>query len=472
MADVIPDEISEQSNESKRIALISTLGMSPSIVQFELETGYLNIPFDWLTLITTDSARENARDINWLSSHPASYEIIDIFKDSPQQAADLTRKIIEVIQNLRLQGYFVVADPTGGRKWMSAACSVAAAILNVPTIYVDARFKEGKPDPETMEQVDMASVLDALAHLELKEIEHFWASRNFPSVITACDRMAESAPRAFIRELGSVLSLVASITHDIDRFEIYREGKSPELLFERAETACKRLKKLDKEWKHPGFTGWLKKFQDYIALHASHIEESVYSISWLYGLVASSKNCIDLGRYDDAVARIKAAIEWSVKVALWQDYGVQIDDRSKDNGLNRYDNTTAGIGPAILNHIDRPHRNQPSDIYYIGFTKIIRLAMLLNEMEDEKPITYDFRRILKDYRSGKREFPLWQDKFNSLQDCIDKRNNSILAHGREAVSKDFADRFYSLCIDYLSTLTSKDVTAEVEVHILPPPPLT
>ncbi len=472
MTNDLLDETFDETIKPKPIALIATLGLSPVIVQFELETGYLNIPFNWLTLITTDTARDNSKAIRWLTEHPTEYKIISSFEDKPEKAAALTREIINQIQELREKGYFVVADPTGGRKWMSAACSAAAAILNVPTIYVDARFKDGKPDPTTMEQYDMSSVLDEIAHLDLKEIEHFWASRNFPSVISTCNRIAENAPRAFTRELGKVLASVASIVHDIDRFEIYRSSTTAESLFARAEDACKRLKKLKEEWKNPNFMNWLTDFQNYITLYSSHLEESIYSINWVYGLVANAQTCIELGKYDDAVSRIKSAIEWSVKVALWQDYHVQLDNNYQPNGLDKYDDQMAGIGPEILNHIDRPKANKPSAIFYIGFAKMIRLARLLNELEDEKPITYDFRKVLDDFRSVKREIPKWNNKFVSLQDAIDRRNKSVLAHGRESVSEDFAKRFYKLCFEYLSTVTNEDAQAEIDAYILPPPPLT
>lgn len=462
-------------------ALIATLGMTEHPLQFQLDEGWEGTPFEWVTIITTPEARSIADRIKWLSENPAKFEIDSELKDDASVTSETTSLILKTVAKLREKGHFVISEITGGRKWMSAAMAAAASVAKTPTIYVWVDYDEnGDPMPETMKRIVMTNVLEEIAHMELKRIETLWAARDFPATINASNELAKTGTTAFLRELGGALAGAAHTVHDIDRFEQYRKQgkKSSEdcKVFVRGKLAADRLFALASEWNSEPFSDWVFLFADYINVHEKHLEESKYSLGWLYGLLATAHNCIEVGRYDDAAARVSAVLEWSAKVALYVDYKVQVDNRKEANGLQIYDDSS--IGKAIVNRIDKPWNGKASGVYYLGGMDNIRLVRLLNEMEDERPITLDFRKALDGYDKinpkgeNTKTSPNWNTKYTQFINYVHARNQSVLAHGREAVSKEVAENFYNICIDFLADLSCEDVREAVNKHLLPPPPLT
>lgn len=462
-------------------ALIATLGMTEHPLQFQLDEGWEGTPFEWVTIITTPEARPTADRIKWLAENPAKFEIDSELQDDASVTSETTSLILKTVAKLREKGHFVICEITGGRKWMSAAMAAAASVAKTPTIYVWVNYDENSdPMPETMKRIVMTNVLEEIAHMELKRIETLWAARDFPATINASDELAKTGTTAFLRELGGALASAAHTVHDIDRFEQYRKTAEKKVgdceVFVRGRLAAEVLSKLASEWKFELFSNWVFKFTVYINVHKEHLKESKYSLGWLYGLLATAQNCIKVGRYDDAAARVSTVLEWSAKVALYIDYKVQVDNKYKGNGLKIYDNSE--IGSEIVNKIDKPWNGKASNVYHLGVVDSIRLVRLLNEMEKERPITLDFRKALDGYdkinlRGGEiKTSPNWNKNFVNFNAYVYARNLSVLAHGREAVSKEVAENFYNLCIDFLAELSGANVREAVNKHLLPPPPLT
>lgn len=119
----------------------------------------------------------------------------DFVNDDSAEIGALVLKFYDIYNWLKTDGKLndneIIIDPTGGRKWMSAGITMIASFLGLELVYVDVKYKDNKPDPETMRIIDIGNAYEQVGFLEEKKGDDFFNKCNFSSARDTYDSLSK-----------------------------------------------------------------------------------------------------------------------------------------------------------------------------------------------------------------------------------------------------------------------------------------
>lgn len=383
--------------------IILTVGDSPEPIEFSLR----NLAPDYVCFLCTPQSRAHLdRIVASVNLAASRYQVFEV-EDSPAEAARLAHHVLEAHRWLRARGLSagdIAVDATGGRKWMSSAATLMAGALGVPMSYIEVRFREGRPDPATMQVISLANVLAETGIVELGQAVSLFNAGEFAASAALFSAMSQRLSEAEARELVGVLADLSVVVEKWDRFLHLRESLS-----ESMDNVCARLAR---SRYLAGAAQPLLARLDRLKRAASALNRGDGPVV-LADLVANARRCQRRGRHDDAVARAYRALEATAQWILKERWGLETG-RVQDTAGRLKPETTAALsrkrGGGLPNEIG------------------LEEAWWLLALEDDPVANTLGEETQEGWRLGAR-----------LRGLLKGRNLSILAHGFEPVSEKSAN---------------------------------
>lgn len=304
--------------------------------------------------------------------------------------------------------YQVAVDFTGGTKVMSAALALVARRWACTFVYVggDQRTKEGigivvSGSERPSHQLNP---WDALGYQVIEEAIAVFNGGGYASAASLLDSAIKNTARSEVKRELSTLKAVVDAYSAWDRFD-HNGAKS------RFDDALKNRNDLEII-----FSGHASPFAN-LERHRREVDSLAKTteptITWVIDLVGNARRRAAEGRYDDAVARLYRAFEALAQIRLREQYGIA------DTKSIPFDRLPE---PLREGWKGRAH----NDAVTLGLRDVY---LLLRELGD------DLGRRFSDLKLDDNE-----------RSPLVARNQSILAHGFQSVSKDaYAQLYEKLC---------------------------
>lgn len=350
--------------------------------------------------------------------------------DDPQSLVDAFKTASEIIKELK-EEYEIWIDYTGGTKSMSSGLVVAGLSEGCKFVYVGTVRKEGRNKgglgivKDGFESIlpqanpyELFAIPETVKGIDLFNSYQFAAAlKNFDHAFEQIQDEREKERLRILRELTEVYSLW-------DKFKLFKtKEKSLIPILEENLTDLRRICRLSRE-EEPVFIKQVERNVEFLKLRFGNEK---YIIA---DLVNNAKRRIEEGKYDDAVARLYRAIEFTAQIRL-KELGFIDEKRLKDNGVfaismvklaERLDKET----------IEKYKRDQKAKDLENGVIKI--------GLAKDYDLLYDLGDNL-----GKK---FMGDK-NGLQKLLESRNSSILAHSLKPVEKETAEELFEKVKGYI-----------------------
>ncbi|WP_428940991.1 TIGR02710 family CRISPR-associated CARF protein [Fontivita pretiosa] len=271
---------------------------------------------EWVAFLCTEGSRKTLdRIVNETGLKPSQYHVLEV-PDTPTSTGALVMKAHEACRWLEERcgsQADITINPTAGRKWMSMALGLFGSRTAAHQVYVEVKFSNGKPDPGTMELVDLGNAQDHTGLLDAEPAVALFNRNDFAGAASLFERIQPLDARA--RELYRGLTGIAHALHRWDRFEHYadastvsKEGASS-LAFLKDAARELQLQQLGR------FVAQLERLLDRIR----EVEvSSKPSLAAVVDLVLNARRRITASRLDDGVARLYRALEATAQVLLKQ----------------------------------------------------------------------------------------------------------------------------------------------------------
>jgi CRISPR-associated protein (TIGR02710 family) len=391
---------------SENKGLILTLGLSPEPLVYAIN----NYNATHIVFIGTPESIDKSLDkiIEETNLRPSKFRTHSI-EDSPGNIGVLVSKFHEGylwLKSCSILNESIIADPTGGRKWMSSGATIAASFLGLNMIYIDAKFDQGKPVLDSMNIVPLGNAYDQTGFIAAEQGRIAFNSSSFETATTYFSdiRPSSSHRSEFFKGIARISNTLAKW----DRFEHYDNKISDEL--------HESSKMLDRSLKSGNGTPELVIFLEGIEKLKEGISElegqSQLIPGFIIDIFQNAKRRFILNRYDDCVGRLYRTLEAISQYFLLKEFDIQADnpDYSKMN-------------PEAL----QLYKNDPN----LG----------------ELPLKLDLKRsfillFLHDHQLGKSLIRQSKKGFNfELEGLLNDRNSSILAHGFKPVGREKSEKF-------------------------------
>lgn len=395
----------------KQKGLILTMGLSPEPLIFTIKMEQAKFV---VFIGTNDSFKKSVdRTIEETGLKPSQYHKFEI-KDDPNLIGSLCEQFQFAKEWLEKQGVKeVIADPTGGRKWMSAGAVMAASFLGIKMLYVDAKYESGKILLDTMQCIELGNaydqtgfILSGKARDDFNGFDYEGASIHFNSI-----KPSFPHKRLFFEGLANVCAVLARW----DRFEHYGLGISEDLL-SAANQVKVALKAMPEDLKWAQFVDSLQSLSKTLSSVEGKDEVSAYFIADLY---LNAERCYLRNRFDDSLARQYRTLE-ALSQYLLSTYGI----------------STTNPDYTLLHSEMLPY-----------FTKYCRGGNLPDKLDLK--LSY-WLLFLLDHPVRGLVFGPKQDFKNFIfEKLLLDRNSSILAHGFRPIGKQKASDFLGKLKDIL-----------------------
>ena len=381
--------------------LILTVGDSPEPLEFSLRhTKPVYVCF----LCTAQSRSHLDRIVAAGGLTPSRFQVFEV-TDKPSEAAILAHQVAEAhrwLQGRGLQADEIAVDATGGRKWMSSAATLMAGALGLPMAYVEAKYREGRPDPATMQVISLANVLSETGIVEAGRAVSLFNVGEFSAAAAVFTEMQQRVSEADLRELAGILADLSILLEKWDRFLHLREPLAEQLAAVRLRLARNRYM--------AGAAQPIVERLTRLEMAALAISRGVGPII-LVDLLENAQRCRRRARYDDATARAYRALEATAQWILRQKNGVE---------TGAFAGTSAKLKSATLGAVQGfnggtlPEKIALSEAWWVIALEGDPVAVQIGA-ENEK--------------TGRWELS------KKLRGCLESRNESILAHGFKAVGE-------------------------------------
>lgn len=296
-------------------AMIVTVGAQGEQIIFALK----EIKPRFLGLLATDT-EESKNAVNAVLENykmrPTDYKIL-YCQDGPSQIGRLIHNFNDIYRWLteeeKIPADEILIDPTGGRKWMSSGVTMFASFLGLNMIYVDARYREGRPDPLTMKIVELENAYEQTGFLEENKADKLFNEYNFSvasSIYDFLSRKIKDPRRVEIKKEISEAYLswgqfrfkqATSILEDA-----IRKIKQYELL----------LKYLPKLESNHRVLEVLKKSDESDIRYYNLLKDDNFAREMLLTLVAQSERLAEQKQYDQAVIILYRILEFVAQFRL------------------------------------------------------------------------------------------------------------------------------------------------------------
>lgn len=362
-------------------------------------------------LCTPDSCQTLDKVIVEYPIPPSCYQILQV-PDDPQAIGQMVIKCYSAYIWLReekeLRPEQILVDPTAGRKWMSSAITMIASYLGMNMAYVDVSFKEGKPDPLTMKIVNLGNAYDQTGFLEIERGVQFFNVGAWENARDTFQRI--QSHDASLNDLASGLTILSELMKRWDLFVHYKEDLSSE--FRKVLVNLQRVSFSDQS-KRNVVRLLIEDIERLQRVSTRLYTEPRPNLVLTVDLFLNSERCIQKGRYDDGVARLYRSLEALAQFYLKKDYDL--------------DTTRPSFGKMDSNVIEKFRNYKKGQLpQKLGLEDDYLLLFSANHPVLGRAVITGFSD-----KSGRPK--------NIFHELLEKRNNSIMAHGFEPVEKDLAN---------------------------------
>lgn len=314
-------------------------------------------------------------------------------------------KIREVIAK-GYQNHQIVVDYTSGTKSMSAALFTAGIALEVGSVnYTAGKRDSGGRVIPGMERPTAIKPLAIFAENRIKEAQAFFNCYQFQAAAILLSRLQGSIQEpSIVKQFDFMCKII----------EAYRLWDTFSL--KKAADLFGKIKSEGLMTEHPA-RGLFEK--NLIHIHRSLANK--YSTHRLVDLFYNIQRRMEEGKYDDAQARIYRLFEYMAQVKLynWDNWRIE----TKKVSL-----------AALPENIREKYRERADANGEIENISMVNAFALLEDLSEA--LGQDF---MQRYR---------QDT-SSIRSLLNKRNNSILAHGFTAIEKDDCEQLLEIAQEFL-----------------------
>jgi CRISPR-associated protein (TIGR02710 family) len=336
---------------------------------------------------------------------PAQYEVVVVSDAQDFETCVSTMRSLEPEANDWLQrgpDFTLAVDLTGGTKCMSSALALVASRWRAEFLYVGGRERTeggvGVVRPGKEHVVRTANPWDSLGYQAIEDASLFFDRGQYASAIGVLDETIQRIDRADVKRELATLKRLAEAYNNWDRFD-----------FNGARNALADVAKNINDLRHAfpcGSQQLEQTLQSHQVLLSKMLEQKPSELLVL-DLLANARRKALQGSYDDAVARLYRAVEAHGQIRLEREHRL----KSK---------TRLDYPPPNLHGTSSPQLREH------GFPRL--------GLRD----LYDLLRYLGD--------PLGEDFASSSlagpESPLETRNNSILAHGFDPVTKEGFQSFW------------------------------
>lgn len=360
--------------------------------------------------LCTPDSRETLDKVLFEYPIPPSCNQILQTPDDPQAIGQMVKQFYSAYKWLReekkLDALDIIVDPTPGRKWMSSAVTMIASYLGVNMAYVDVVFKDGKPDSSTMKIEQLGNAYDQTGFLEIERGIQFFNAGAWEHAQETFRRI--QSHHSSLNDLAVGLAKLSGLMKRWDLFTHYKINLSQD--FDKVYHTLKRISFSDPSYAE--MVNSLSKDITRMQAVSSRINsEPRPNLLLVVDLFLNAQRCLDKGRFDDGVARLYRVLESLAQYYLHKDYSISTSkpnfDKMDSQIVERFRDYKGGQLPQKLGLED------DYTILFLANHSLLGKAVITGFGKDHRP----------------------KNIFNQL---LEKRNNSIMAHGFEPIEKNSA----------------------------------
>ena len=333
-----------------------------------------------LSMKTVESLKNQYKDQN--NEELENYEFIE-FKDV-DNFDSCFRIIKEKIEEN--QGHEIIIDYTSGTKTMTTSAAICSVLYRKDLTLVSGRGQNGLVMSQT-ENIKTQSLYSVYDEMNMEKVKESFNGYRFETAHEILDEIISLEDKEVYQSLIMAYSLWDKFNH---------------------KEASDILSKLELDFEGDGSFKLNKKFIGTLVKTPNMRDKHLIGPYLVADLIKNAERRLEEGKYDDAVARLYRAVELIVQCKLKFQYGVETSDLDVEK--------------------------LPEEIRYKYENKRGRNGKIMIGMRQ----SYKLIRDLNDDLG---------DKFHNdsrLKDLLQQRNNSILAHGLQPITKGKASEVVEL----------------------------
>ncbi|MEW5945875.1 MAG: TIGR02710 family CRISPR-associated CARF protein [bacterium] len=314
-------------------ALSLTLGESPEPLVFTIR----KYKPEAVMLICTPASR---RFVNEVAApcglSPSDIEIVEVDDSAEKASAQLVDRFYNayrrIADRLNLGAGEFAADPTGGRKWMSAALTLAASHLNLDMLYVDVKYgPDRKPDMDTMRVVPLGNAYRQSGLFLFDRARKMFNEYDFKESGELFENLHNEAAHSHTHDLFHCLATASAELEKWDLFD-YRKLKPEKLRGAAREAERSAASSAAGRNEVENLAECFRRMADVAETLKNTGDKNTPHPAGLFDLIENAGRRLKRGRYDDAVARLYRATEYVSQLAL-----KKYDFDTKKPGWDKFD---------------------------------------------------------------------------------------------------------------------------------------
>ncbi|MEJ5172001.1 MAG: hypothetical protein WHU10_13525, partial [Fimbriimonadales bacterium] len=376
--------------------------------------------------LTTPESRATAELVAASADLEPEAVRMETVADDPSNTREVilsSNRLLAWLRGLGLPPGKIAVNPTGGRKWMSAALSLFGSYHGLLQVYVDVEYGSSGPSPSTMELVRLGDLLEQSQLLRLDAVQKLFNSGLFLHAALLAQEIAGQGETGSL--VAGALADLALYLHDWDQFRYLDEEPS---FVPVREAASRALAPIGADWR--AFFERMESLQEVIQeLHVSCRQPGPKRL-FLLDLVANARRRFLSDHYGDALVRLMRLAEELAAVHL-AEHGIDVWDLGQ--AAERED-----LPESVRELLRKRAAENRASLFYYERIKIL------------SKLKHPFGKLAyKGLPEGFRE--VW-----------DLRNRSAFIHGYEWVEPKVVGEALDWFVGYVEDLTGRSV-AELEV---------
>ena len=408
--------------------LIFTIGFSPEPIILSI----LGVKPQCVYLIYTKES-ENIIDriVHETNLKPSQFKREILQKVS---AADSYRLVKEGVRFLTEEKGItpnkIALDPTGGTKIMSVGCGIAASVFNLDILYVNNQKYDPElriPEPGSEILINIPNPFDFYQDNKILEGLNYLKNFKFSNAKTIFYAIKQSSTNPLFAEL---LANISEVLYCWDMIDYFGALNCIEKAFKDIDRLKSEIRLIKGE-----LLDILQSWEEYLQVITNQIKEGISEIEkissvLIYDIKANADREFYNAKYNNAALKYYRDIEMINQYILYNEYGIDTQDPNYKE-----------INKELLD--EKKIKQDIFDIEQYFLTRYNEIWKKLDEkLHSEKKFKKSdilprklgliagiiFRHILKDHSI---DFNLI---YKTLQ-VIEKRNNSIFAHGIMSINK-------------------------------------
>lgn len=404
-------------------ALILTVGMQAAPVVFSLQqcearyAAFVCTPQSERQTLPKVLDAVNLSAANWRKC---------VVADEPSQIGHLCLEMHQAYRWLRetcgVSAESIGADPTAGRKWMSAGGTMIAAFLGLPMLYIDAKYPDGKIDLDSMALVALGNAYDQTGFVEAETGRRHFNEGNFAAAAEIFDKIRPTISTQF--DLYAGLAGIARALDRWDRFEHCQQSLQSD--FDRALVSLNRHldSVIDGTAPLRDFAAGMKALA--AAIESLPRDNPLGNCGFTVDVYLNSRRCIARQRWDDSCSRLYRVLEALSQFLLKKEFGF-------DTAKPDYERFQADDRAKIEQYCERLPRPVALDNGW-------KVLLALGHQHAGS--------VLKTKGAGKLQ--------NTFSGLLELRDHSILAHGFKPIGREKVEEFATRIENLLRQTLSAD----------------